>query len=71
MIEAKDDWGKGTLIIGIGKDETILPLFLTQYRGETQEDNIEFTADGYETKSDDSQMNLFVTLINNNEHILQ
>ena len=52
--EAKEDWGKGTLTLGKGKDKTILPLFLTQYQGETQDEGTEFTTDGYETESDEN-----------------
>lgn len=54
MVKAKEYWGIGTLILGIGKNKTILPFSPTQYHGETQEEGIEFTIDGYETKSDDS-----------------
>lgn len=32
----------------------MLPLFPTQYYGEIQEEGIDFTTNGYETKLDDS-----------------
>ena len=54
IVEAKEDWGKGTLTLGKGKDKTVLPLFPTQYQGETQDEGTEFTIDGNETESDDN-----------------
>lgn len=53
-MEAKEDWGKGILTLGKGKDKTILPLFPTRYQGETQDEGIEFTTDEYETESEDT-----------------
>ena len=35
---AKEDWGKGTLTIGRGSKKVTLPLFPTQYHGETCND---------------------------------
>ena len=46
---AKEDWGKGILIIGKKFEKVTLPLFPTQYHGETHNDGIEFTIDdGFE-----------------------
>ena len=50
---AKEDWGKGTLTIGKGLEKVVLPLFPTQYHGETQDDQTDFTTDdGYETEKE-------------------
>ena len=32
----KEDWGKGTITIGKGKQKIVLPMYPTQYHGETQ-----------------------------------
>ena len=34
IAEAEEDWGKGTLILGKGKEKVVLPLFPTIYQGE-------------------------------------
>ena len=64
--EAKEDWGKGTLTLGKGKDKMVLPLFPTRYQGETQDEGTEFTTDGYETESEDSPIQ-FVNNIGNHQ----
>lgn len=52
--EAKEDWRKGTLILGKSKNKMVLLLFSTLYQGETQDEGTEFIIDGYETESEDT-----------------
>ena len=56
VAEAKEDWGKGTLTLGKGKEKVVLPLFPIKYQGETQDEGTEFTIDGYETDSNNTPM---------------
>ena len=41
----KEDWGKGTITIGKGKQKIVLPMYPTQYHGETQNEESEETSD--------------------------
>jgi hypothetical protein len=43
LAKAKDDWDKGALTIGKGVNKIILPMYPTQYHGETQEENTNVT----------------------------
>lgn len=50
--QAKEDWGKETLTWGQGSEKIVLPLFLTPYQGETQDDGMKFSSDGLESDTD-------------------
>ena len=41
----KEDWGKGTITIGKDKQKIVLPMYPTQYHGETQNEESEETSD--------------------------
>ena len=41
----KEDWEKGTITIGKGKQKIVLPMYPTQYHGETQNEESEETSD--------------------------
>ena len=41
----KEDWGKGTISIGKGKQKIVLPMYPTQYHGETQNEESKETSD--------------------------
>ena len=41
----KEDWGKGTITVGKGKQKIVLPMYPTQYHGETQNEESEETSD--------------------------
>ena len=41
----KDDWGKGTLTIGRGRNKVVLPMFPAKYHGETQDEDSEYTTE--------------------------
>ena len=41
----KEDWGKGTIIVEKGKQKIVLPMYPTQYHGETQNEESEETSD--------------------------
>ena len=41
----KEDWGKGTISIRKGKQKIVLPMYPTQYHGETQNEESEETSD--------------------------
>ena len=41
----KEDWRKGTITIGKGKQKIVLPMYPTQYHGETQDEESEETSD--------------------------
>ena len=43
--KAKDDWGKGILTIGKGKNKIVLSLYPTTYHGETQEEGTSVTSE--------------------------
>ena len=43
----KEDWGKGTITIGKGKQKIVLPMYLIQYHDETQDEESEETSDEY------------------------
>jgi hypothetical protein len=44
LAKARNDWGKGTLTIGKGKNKIVLPLYPTFYHGETQEEDSNITS---------------------------
>ena len=44
LAKAKDDWGKGTLTIGKGKNKIVLPMYPPIYHGETQEEDSDVTS---------------------------
>ena len=52
LAQAKEDWGKGTLTLGRGSEKMVLPLFPTNYQGETQDDGTEFSSDGSDSDTD-------------------
>ena len=45
--KAKNDWGKGTLTIGHGQDKVVLPMYPTQYHGESQIPITDITTGSY------------------------
>ena len=47
----KEDWGKGTITIGKGKQKIVLPMYPTQYHGEIQnEESKETSDDSYDSE---------------------
>jgi hypothetical protein len=57
LAKAKDDWGKGTLTIGKGHNKIILPMYLTPYHGETQEEDTEVTTSNtYVSESESTKL---------------
>jgi hypothetical protein len=58
LAKAKDDWNKGTLTIDKGSNKIVLPMYLTNYQGETQEEESEFTlGNSYENSESTNLVN--------------
>ena len=56
LAKAKD-WGKETLIIGKGENQIVLPLYPSNYHGETQEEETSITSEiQSETRSEESEI---------------
>ena len=51
--KARNDWGRGTLTIGNGKDKIVLQMYPVQYHGETQIASPEFTSDTEEESTEE------------------
>jgi hypothetical protein len=58
LAKAKDDWDIGTLTTGKGSNKIVLPMYPTNYQGEIQEEESEFTSrNSYENSESTNLVN--------------